>query len=201
MPAPPPQPALPTWVNDRPVQQGALNAIPEHAQQLFDRTLGGFRRRKPMVKLGAAAGSVPTNDPVVVIWSTVAIDTDNMFGNTADSAVLIRTPGVYLVDGHITVQPVSGATNAAPVLVIRILVNGSNQQTDAVGVNYARFQATSGASVRVSVPVALDANSVIRVVAEQNAGVAAALDPSNGATTVGIEWIAPIPESLGGATS
>jgi hypothetical protein len=185
-------------VNGEYVQQGDLNAIPGHARRLFDTNLGGFRTRKPMLLLSATTGSVPTNAPTLVAWNTVAFDTDNMFGTVVDTGAVIRTSGIYLVEGHVAVTGVAGATNSTPILATRILINGSNQATDAVSVNYARFQAANGASVRSAVPVALDVGAVVRMITEQNSGVSAPLDANNGGTRLGLEWLAPIDAGTGG---
>ena len=195
-------PPLPTFEQRADVRQGALNALARHVEHLHTHLLGGWRQRKPLAQLvlTPASGAVPGDNLAYFLNAfnsfTVDTETDHPDGPAAFSdCIRIRTSGVYLLTGQISVQ--ANATGGT-ILGGFIALNGITLAQDAVARVFGRFPGGTPAGVCLTVLQPLVAGSLIRLLATQNSGSPAPLDATHGGCRLTAEWVAPLtdPEDL-----
>lgn len=191
--------ALPTFADGKLVQQGQLNSVTAGVDTLCQITTGktassGVASKPIGYWYRNANQSIASGTDTIVSWTTESYDTDNMWSVGAADHLLIATPGKYVITAQVDWTP-----NATGYRAQRILLNGTNRNTDVIS-EYS-FPVTGSAVESIfqveTYPLALVAGDVIYLQVRQQSGVAlsaiGAADPKTvfGGTWISAEWVAP----------
>jgi len=188
-----PVPALPTFTAGQVPTATNLAGITDNLFNLYNFTMGGFRKDRPVVVVGVSVENFElfNGSDRAIVWDERIVDTDSMWSGIDADKLIINTPGVYRFGLSVTLQPVTAPLGST--IGVRIATDGDIANFSA-GVSYGTYDSGSGGGAVITTDsIIIGTSTYVQGWAIQDTGTVVACDPRFGGTRMWAVWEGPVP--------